>query len=344
MLRKLLQQSSTMAVVAAGEALDDAGLRNDAKRLTLSGIFIGSVSFEMSPELFVPALDVSINKTGDFDSEYFANRGMAQLDPLLIVKGLPNAGLCGIAIEFGLLGPNLNIANDSIGGTQAIAAATAAIANGDAEIAIAGAYDSLLQPEYMAAHFIESRFANANHTGYSVGEGAAMCVLESIEHARSRGARVYAEIASVEENCGSEQKTCSALAGVARRAIESAGVECSEQVPNIVFGDLLGIHRDDDRELCAARMVLGKSAAITGHIGAIGFTGAATGVFSFVHAVLSLSTGVVPPTLGRCYDQSQPVRIIAQAEEAQTDMRLVWHSDQGLKNVAIVLRRADFSN
>ena len=139
MLRKLLQPSAAMAVLAAGQALTDAGLRNDAERLERTGLFIGSVSFELPQGLYVPALDASLNTAGQFDFKYFAQRGMAALDPLLIVKGLPNAGLCGISIEFGVLGPNLNIANDSMGGLQAVAAAMAAIVRGDAEIAVAGA-------------------------------------------------------------------------------------------------------------------------------------------------------------------------------------------------------------
>ena len=345
MLRKLLQPSAAMAVVAAGQAIEDAGLLRDSGRLARAGIFVGSVSFELTPDLFLPALELSINKAGDFDFESFANRGMSQLDPLLIVKGLPNGGLCGIAIEFGVLGPNLNIANDSIGGTQAIAAAVAAIASGDTEIAIAGGYDSLLQAEHMVSDYLEGRFGESGLNGYTVGEGAAMCVLESAEHALGRGARIYAEIASVEENCGEFTNGCMPLVAVARRALESAGLESELQAPQILFGDLLGIDTDDKRELVALPVALGTSAAITGHVGALGFTGAASGAFSFVHAALSISTSIIPPAVN-CFGYSSPpgVRIITHSELTQSDTRLVWHSDGGLKNVAIVLRRSPYSD
>jgi 3-oxoacyl-[acyl-carrier-protein] synthase II len=349
MLRKLLQPSAAMAVVAAGEALKDAGLEQDFECLEQTGLYIGSVSFDLPPSQFVPAIEVSIGQEGGFDLARFATRGMAQMDPLIIVKGLPNAGLCGIAIEHGVLGPNLNIANGSVGGAQALGAAAAAIWRGDVQVALAGGYDSLLQPEHIVAELLGGRLSNSDNNngqssagGYVVGEGAAICVLESEEHARRRGAKIYTKVVAAEETSGGADSLSDALEKAARQALDKARMDERSCFPQIIFGDLLGIQPDDAREMMVAAHVLGESAAITGAVGALGFTGASCGVFSVVHAARAIAEGRVPPTVNRPTDnQHRGPRVIAEAEARPLTSALVWRSDHGMRNVAIVLASMD---
>ena len=134
---------------------------------------------------------------------------MKLVDPLFLVKSLPNAGLCSIAIQHRTLGPNANITNGSVSGLQAVIAAVEAIRRGDADIALAGGYDSLLRMDCIADHLISGRLASyetpqaatAGHfdrarSGYAVSEGAAFLALETEEHARRRSARIYGEVCS----------------------------------------------------------------------------------------------------------------------------------------------------
>ncbi|HUR80962.1 MAG TPA: beta-ketoacyl-[acyl-carrier-protein] synthase family protein [Thermoanaerobaculia bacterium] len=288
MLRKLLQKTATMAVVAAGEATRDAGLDGDADTLARMGLYIASVSFDSPQSNFAPALEVSIDAAGQWDPTKFATRGIPRIDPLLIVKSLPNAGLCGIAIEHGVLGPNLNISSGSCGGAQALVRAARAIERGETDVVMAGAYDSVLGPEHLAAEVLDGMTV-------APGEGAVVWILESEERARQRGARIYARIAASHESFAS-------LHDAARLALRASG-----RAPRHVFGDLL-----DAAEPSIAHEVVGDDARIEGACDAIGFTGAASGMFSATHAALAIRDGEIPDAL-------------------------VWRSDRGVRNVAIVL-------
>lgn len=340
MLRKLLRPSAAMAVVAAGEALRDAGLEGDAATLEAAGLYVGSVSFDLPFTHFLPAIEVSCDREGGFDFARFATRGLAQIDPLLIVKGLPNAGLCGIAIEHGVLGPNMNVANGAIGGLQAVAAAAAAIRRGTVEVALAGGYDSLLLIEHMTAAVVSGRLpGDDTAAGYALGEGAAICVLESAEHARRRGARVYAGIVGEEETTLPAENGHQGLELAARQLLARSG-PAGVPRPDVVFGDLTGRDADDAGELCAAARLLGPS-AITGAVGALGFTGAACGAFSLVHAARAIAEGRVPPTVGGARRPAEgPSRVVREAETRPMPSALVWRSDRGVKNLAVLLAAA----
>lgn len=288
MLRKLLQKTATMAVVAAGEAIRDAGHDRDAETLAEMALYVASVSFDSPSSNFAPALEVSIGAEGHWDPTRFATRGIPHIDPLLIVKSLPNAGLCGIAIEHGVLGPNLNISSGSCGGAQALARAARAIELGQTEVVMVGAYDSVLGPEHLAAEILDGMDVAA-------GEGAVVWIVECEERARRRGARIYARIAASHESFTS-------LEEAATHAIDASG-----RAPHHVFGDLL-----ESSEPSIARQVLGDDVRIEGASDAIGFTGAVSGMFSATHAALAIRDGEM------------------------TDA-LVWRSDRGVRNIAIVL-------
>jgi len=326
MLRKVLQPSATMAVSAAREALADAGLEDARDILEEAGLYIGSVSFDLPPSQFVPAIREAVDDRGCLDARLFGTRGMLAVDPLLIVKGLPNGGLCGISIDCGVFGPNLNIANGSIGGAQALAAAVDAITRGDVQVAVAGGHDTLLHPEHLIGEAMAGRLAAPGEPGYVAGEGAAICVLESREHAIRRGARIYAEVAAVAESSGEGLEP--ALVQVPRNGSE----------PHLIFGDLLALAEDDAREMRAAS-VLG-SAAITAATGAIGFTGGASGAFSFLHAAMTLFGGEAPPAISARARDLPGVRVLREKESQPFAGALVWRSDRGARNVVFQLSAA----
>ena len=351
MLRKLLQRGASFAVAAAGQALTDAGIEPPASGMDQCGLYVGAGSLDLASKTFLPALDVAGDGPGQhFDSELFVRQGFGLIDPLFIVKGLPNGGLCGIAIEYRLRGPNLNVSSGASSGLQAVAAAVSTIQGGELDLIVTGAYDSLLHPETTIEHHLAGRLSSSRQAlaacrpfdvernGYFPGEGAAMLILESARHARARGAAIYGEITAGAETTGSGHTTTSgeALERAARLAVEAG---CGRS-PDVIFGDGLGTPEDDRRESEAVERLFGNHVPFTASTGALGFTGAAAGVFSLAHALAALRAQTVPPILG-CQHQDPACRLslVGRAEKRQLESALVWTSDRGQKNVALSVSR-----
>jgi 3-oxoacyl-[acyl-carrier-protein] synthase II len=354
MLRKLLSPSPAFALASSTEALRNADL--DPADFTDCGLYVGSVCLDANPEALIPALRASINEHDELSLDRFVIYGMGLVDPLFLVKSLPNAGLCAIAIQHQILGPNANITNGGASGIQALRAAFEAIRHHEAEIAVAGAYDSLLQMDSVVEHLLAGRLVQTtrsperscrpfdrNRSGYALGEGAAFFILESLSHARRRGAKVCGEILSFGDTTqsslllqrGSDDGETLSLAAL--EVLESAGISAREV--DAVFGDGTAVADDDERECRAYERVFGDSGpAFTAATGAIGYTGAASGAFSLVHACLALSGGVLPPLIN-CDDPVRdcPLPIVRQKRAADLGRVLVWNSDRGIKNTAVLV-------
>lgn len=353
MLRKLLSPSPAYALAAATGALNDSGI--PAAELAACGLYVGSVCLDVDPETFIPALQQSINKDGAVDLTCFAQRGIKLIDPLFLVKSLPNAGLCAIAIQHQILGPNANVTNGAISGMEAVIAAAQAIRRGDAEIALAGGYDSLLQMDCIADHLLAGRLAlrkesaatscrpfDRRRDGYALSEGAAFLMLETLDHARRRGARIYGEILAAGQATSAldlldpSGNGGAALSAAARQALASSGIKGSDV--NVVLGDGLAIPADECREMKAYSSLLeGSRAPFTAFTGSFGFVGAASGPFSLAHALLALHGGVIPP-LTNCEDPVPgcPLPLLKSAHRAELRHALIWTSDRGIKNAAVV--------
>jgi len=353
MLRKLLTTSAAYAVVAAGEALRDAGLAENPELLSRCGLFAGSVCIDFKPEMFIPALRESLDEKGGIDIARFALRGLQLIDPLFIVKTLPNGGIGGIAIEYQVTGPSLNITNGTVSGLQAIDAGARAVRSGVADVALAGSHDSMLSMDSIAEHLVAGRLADGvddpqracrpfanDRCGYVLGEASAFVVLESEEHARRRGALPYGTIlgagqsTEVAVGSGGDRE---GLVNAARGALEASGV--SAEKVDVAFGDGLAVETDDLYEVDAMRRVFEhERVPFTSSVASVGFTGACTGALSLVHALQSMRTGVVPPTINCEWpDTACTLDLVREPREMAVHRALVWNSDGGVKNAAVML-------
>jgi len=355
MLRKLLAPSPAFALAAASEALQDSGL--PAGGLLDCGLYVGSVCLDANPEAFIPALRESLNGSAEVDLVRFATHGMKLVDPLFLVKSLPNAGLCAIAIQHRTLGPNANITNGSVSGLQAVIAAAEAIRRGDADVALAGGYDSLLRMDCIADHLISGRLASTANgasracrpfdrarSGYAVSEGAAFVVLETEEHARKRSARIYAELASFGQTAlpralvDPTAADARPLTMAVRQAVTAAYLAPNEI--DCVFGDGVATPRGDAREAAAYTSLFdGAKPLFTCHTASFGFTGAAAGAFSLVHAMKTFERGAIPPVMN-CEDPDPEFRINLACGATACSPRnvVIWNSDQAVKNAALVVK------
>jgi 3-oxoacyl-[acyl-carrier-protein] synthase II len=351
MLRKLLSPSPAFALAAAAEAMRDAGLAGGD--LMDCGLYAGSVCLDADPEAFIPALRESVDSANNLNLERFATHGIKLVDPLFLVKSLPNAGLCAIAIQYQVLGPNANITNGSVSGLQAVVTAVDALRRGETDVALAGGYDSLLRMDCIVDHLLAGRLAgnelppaeacrpfDRRRHGYALAEGAAFVALETFEHARRRGATIYAELlgtgqSSLAKNLLGRVDDDEALAICGRQALETS--EGPDAI-DLVLGDGLAIADDDDRELRTHRSLMGdRTVPFSAFTGSFGFPGAAAGGFSLVHALLAMRDGLIPPTIN-CDEPvgAAGVDLVVRARAARPRSVLVWTSDRGIKNAAVV--------
>jgi 3-oxoacyl-[acyl-carrier-protein] synthase II len=356
MLRKLLSPSAGFSVAAAGQAIRDAGLADDRATVERCGLYVGSLSLEVAPDVFVPPLRASLRRSGEFDLSLFARRGMRVLDPLFLVRALPNAGTCGISIEHQVLGPNTNLTNGVTSGLMAVGLGMAAIQRGELQCALAGGYDTLLVMDAIVEHHLEGRLSrhhgspgsacrpfDRRRDGYALGEGAAFVLLESQEHAQARGVQAYAELLSFAATTNpaalhpGRARDPTALLEAGRRALKIA--DCRPEEVGAVFGDGLGTEDDDLREaLAVCGMLEGAAVPFTAATSAIGCTGAVSGVFSLIHSLFSVDRGVAP-ALANCDDPDPrcPVRFLRRPEPMRAGRAVVWNSQRGVKNVAMVV-------
>jgi len=360
MLRKILTPAAGFAVAAAGEALHSSGLpAAEIKRL---GIFVGSLGLDQDLNTFGEALRHSLEpatpepESGSsepvasdhpherFSYSRFHKHGMSLIDPLFLLKSLPNAGLCGAAIEHGMEGPNLNIMNGSTSGLLAVSAAADSILRGDTPVALAGGYDSLVQLETVLAHLIDGRLLTENEggntSGYLPSEGAVFFVLEEEAHAHARGAHIFAEVAGSAvthspSRAAPEQGAAAALERAVRasNSTEQRTQQASCTAPNAVFGDGLNLPAHDALEAEVVRRIAcgQRDIPLQSSVSRLGFAGAATGLFSLLHAALTID-GQLPFT-----DAASLTSIPGELPEKL----LVWTSDRGRDHVAITLHRPD---
>lgn len=205
-LVKFMNREAHMAAAAATLALADSGL-GDSVRPERRGIYLGTGLTSSEIEELAPVLEASFGGSGEFSCRRLGEEGLAACNPLLSFKLLPNMALCYISMLFGVRGDNLVFNPWPGNAAQAIVAGARAVAWGEADCALVGGCDckthfigfltlsqmGLLSPTGDCRPFERGR------DGFVPGEGAAVLVLEDMEHARRRKAPVYGEICGFAE-------------------------------------------------------------------------------------------------------------------------------------------------
>jgi 3-oxoacyl-[acyl-carrier-protein] synthase II len=245
-----------------------------------------------------------------------AERGPRKVSPFTIPSLIGNmcAGL--VAIEFGARGPNFGVVSACATGTHALGEAAHAIRRGDADVMIAGgseaaitpfAYASFCAMKAMSTRNDEpekaSRPFDRNRDGFIMGEGSGVVVLESIEHAQARGARIYCELAGYAATCDAYHITQpdpdgKGLSMAMKRALASAHV-APEQIDYINAHGTSTPYNDKYETLAikkifgehARKMAISSTKSMTGHL-----LGAAGGIESVI-CVKTLQTQMIAPTI-----------------------------------------------
>ncbi len=357
-VHKLLQRSDLLGLYVAGRALDDSGFI--AYRAALespaaaavndrTGVYVGlgGGSYQNEYEFF-PLFTAANGDLGTFGRELAAT-----VNPMWLLRSMPNNVLCHIGIRHGLKGPNACLTNHSVSGSLAVAEAAAALRAGEADRALAVGHDAPVEPQMLLYYHQLGLLSadglwpfDARRSGSLLGEGAAALVLETETAAAARHGRIFGEFLG--SGCTTEAKGLLAirpdgdgLAGAMTLALDDAGMRPAEVGMIVAHGS--GTRQSDASEALAIRRVFGATAPpVTAFKWAFGHPLAASGILDSVLALVALSRGVVPgvATLRELDPDLGNPPLSAHPQVPRSDVALVLNRGFGGSNTALVLRAA----
>jgi 3-oxoacyl-[acyl-carrier-protein] synthase II len=318
---KVMCREIQMGVAAAQRALADSGLTAEQRDPERVGVSFGSDYLMTLPEEFILGVRNCQNSQGQFEFSRWAQDGMTKVDPLWLLKYLPNMPASHIAIYNDLRGPNNSVTLREASGNLALAEACYIIQRGIADALIAGATGTRVHP-LRTVHVVmqedvcrserpaeqQCRPFDKERNGMVLGEGAAAVVVESYEHAQRRGAKILGEVigygaSTVADRQGRGDGT-KALVNAMRRALEAAELE-SSAIGHIHAHGISTI--DGDRAEAEAIQAIFADGAVpvTAAKSYVGNPGAACGVLELIVSLLSFGHQKLPPVLN--YEHPDPL-------------------------------------
>ena len=317
---KVMCREIQMGVAAAQNALYESGLDVSKRNPERTGVTFGSDYITTMPIDFADAMWACRDASGEFNWPVWGGAGLPKIDPLWLLKYLPNMPASHVAIYNDLRGPSNSITLREASGNLTLAEAYCNIRRDVADVIVAGATGSRVHPirtlhvvlqeetirgpvEPLAA----SRPFESKRDGMVLGEGAAALILEDLSHAQARGAKIYAEIighgAAMCASANGEVRSGEAVAIAARKAIASAGLT-PDQIGH-VNSHGLSTRRGDRDEAHALKQVFGeRPVPVVAAKSNFGNLGAGGGVVELVASIMALSNGHLFPTLN--YDSPDP--------------------------------------
>lgn len=319
-LLRLLIDGEPFGLVAVTRAFESAGLTPESYVPERAGVAVGCHKEGFRDENLYDALDIA-EKDGRLDRELLIEEGIRRIPPQTLVEGLANAALYYFAHEFRLQGANHNFIASGTGGSLAIGESMRSIRRGEADVMLAGGYDTWLDwrcvghQHYLGALIPKGNAAAAAQRPFDVdrngglpGEGAGMLILESGEHAAQRSARPLGRVEGFAAGTGNRSATrdsqADLYARIIRRAIDDAG-SIPEEI-DLVHLQGEGSADSDWVEATAVASVLGSRAAevpATTIKSTTGLLGNASGPVELVMTCEMLRRGEALPIVNlRCPD------------------------------------------
>ena len=297
-----MEPFSQYAVAAAGEAIAQAGLDMEKEDPFRVGTSIGS--------------GIGSLQAMEREHKKMLEKGPNRVNPLLVPMMISNMAVGNVAMQYGLKGKSINVVTACATGTNSIGEAFRSIQYGEADVMVAGGTESAITPLGMAGFAAltalstnddpetASRPFDKDRDGFVMGEGAGIVVLESLEHAQKRGAKILAEVVGYGGSNDAYHITSPAEdgSGAARamlNAVQDAGITVDEV--NYINAHGTSTHHNDIFETMAVKKALGDHAykvkinstkSMIGHL-----LGAAGGV-EFIACVKSIEDGFVHATAG----------------------------------------------
>ena len=337
---------SQFAVVSAQQAVDDAGLKEGTVDPERMGVFLGNGYGGL------PNNDEAVRT--------IVTKGGMRLDPFFMLKTLPNMAASHVSMRFQAKGPSSTITTACAAATQAMGEALKLIRAGDADVMLTGGSESGMCELGLASFCVMkvcstrsddpakvSRPFDAKRDGFVSSEGAAVFVLEGIDHAKARGATILAEVIGYGATADAYHMVapCADGDGAARamqRALQDAGVTPEEV--DYVNAHGTSTHLNDLSETLALKTALGEHAyqiPISSTKSMIGHSLGASGAIESVACVRSLQTGMVHATINYEYPDPECDLDYVPNTPRQVDPRVILKNSFGFggQNACLVFRR-----
>jgi 3-oxoacyl-[acyl-carrier-protein] synthase II len=309
---RLMAPAVAFGVAGAQLAMTDSAFKPESRAPDRFGVFMGSRGHSSDRQDLMTAVHRA-SQDGAFSLATFGTAGLPLVHPMWLLKGLANNVLYFVSLKYNAQGMNNNISMGGVGATMAIGEAFQAVQRGYLDAAIAGGYDSGLDLDrvemFRASTLLtqESDPAEAGRPfdrrrdGFVAGEGAGFVVMETLDAARARGARLYGEVlgygsATAPNAAAGLGPSAKGFALSAAAALEDAG----NVSPDAVFAHGLATIDSDAAETAALKQVLGSRAK---HVptpaikSMIGNTFAASGGLEVIAALLAIEARALPPTI-----------------------------------------------
>jgi 3-oxoacyl-[acyl-carrier-protein] synthase II len=338
-------------LVTARQALDQAGLpgRLEGELAERTGVILGSGLGGVNT-LFDNVL-------------LMGQRGPDRISPFFVPMGIGNVGAGQVAIAFGPIGPNFATVSACATGGHALGEAWETIRRGDADVMLAGGVEAAIHEAtvggFAAMRALStrnddppaaSRPFDRDRDGFVIGEGAAVLVLEALDHALARGATPLAEMVGYGATADGSHITLPAPGGIgavraARRALEKAGLAPAEV--DHVNAHATSTPEGDRAELQSIRTIFGEHApkvAVTANKSMLGHTLGAAGAIEAIVTIQSIRTGLIPPTINLANpDPAGEGLDLTPNRATSREIRIAMSNSFGFggQNTALVFARFD---
>lgn len=341
---KRMELFSQYAVAATKEALLDAGIdmeKEDAFRVGVSvGSGIGSLQ----------AIEREHSK--------LLERGPSRVNPLLVPLMIGNMAAGNVSIQFGLKGKNINVVTACATGTNSIGEAFRSIQYGEADVMAAGGTESSITPIGVAGFTALTALTSSEdktrcsipfdkeRSGFVMGEGSAVAILEELGHARKRGAKIYAEVVGYGCTADAYHITSPAEDGEgAAKAMEFAMADAGVKAEDITYINAHGTstHHNDLFETRAIKKAFGKHAdkiRINSTKSMVGHLLGAAGAIEFITCVKELEEGYIHRTVGyQIPDEECDLNYCKEAVEEEFTYALSNSLGFGGHNATVIIKK-----
>ena len=354
-------RNSKFALAAAAMAMKDSGLAESRPEINRRrfGVYLGSGEGQQDFPRFVRLVQ-ELTRDGRVDTSEFTRHGIKELHPIREAEQEPGTPSGHLASVFGARGPNANCLTACAASSQAIGEAFELIRRGSADVILSGGTHSMIHPFGVTGFILLTALSTRNdeptrasrpfdrdRDGFILGEGAGMLVLEELEHARARGARIHGEVVGYGSTADAFRITDSHDEGRGAIACIKEALACAGLDPADI--DYINAHGtstavNDSIETLAIKRAFGEQAykvPISSTKSMMGHLIAAAGSVEAIVCLLAIRDGVLPPTIN--LDNPDPEcdldYVPHEPREQPVDVALSNSFGFGGQNITLILRR-----